>query len=291
MPAAHCANGQLDLAFDVATGATRLHVRTQQPPLRVVRAFASGTKANGRAGAALVHLHNLSGGVLGGDQLRVGARVGQGASALLTSTGSMRIYRHRPGLPTATQINQFQVETEGLLEYLPDSLIPFARSRFCQETTIELTEQAGLFYWEVLGPGRAASGEIFAYDELQIALDITAPDGPIALERVVLDPAQRPLTSLARLGCYRYLATFYICKVGEDAQVWQALEETLDSLAAASSHPGQIVWGISTLVAHGLVIRALSANLQPINQGLPRFWQLAKRTLYNQDAVLPRKVY
>ena len=57
--------GSLRLAFhyDEALQQTRMKVCEQQPPLKVVRAFALPE------GGALVHLHNLSGGVLGGDEL------------------------------------------------------------------------------------------------------------------------------------------------------------------------------------------------------------------------------
>src|SRR4051794_28898387 len=76
--------GHLDLRFRVSAeaGRTVLDVRAQQPPLRVIRAFPID------AGGTLVHLHNISGGVLGDDRLELAVDVGPGAYAQLTSTGA-----------------------------------------------------------------------------------------------------------------------------------------------------------------------------------------------------------
>ena len=80
-------------------------------------------------GAALVHLHNVSGGLLGGDQLGLEVEVGPGAAAQLTTTGSTRLYRSRGDHLCAMQRTNVRVGEEGLLEYVPDPLIPFAGSK------------------------------------------------------------------------------------------------------------------------------------------------------------------
>lgn len=280
-------NGRLHLRF-TATGApvaTRLQVIEQTPPLRVVRAFPIADQA------VLTHLHNVSGGVLGGDQLTLCAEVNAGARAQLTSTGATRVYRHRPGYATATQHTRFQVAAGGLLEYLPDPLIPYAGARYRQVTEIELADDAGLFYWEIITPGREAHNELFAYEDLQLHLNLYGGGRPLALERLHLTPATTTLGSPARLGHYTYLATFYLCRVGVPATTWLALEKELQTLAQCFSEPAKVIWGVSTLAAHGLSVRALSINSRALLTGLPLFWQAAKQALYGQNAVMPRKVY
>jgi urease accessory protein len=251
----------------------------------VIRAFPI------QNGASLVHLHNISGGVLGGDRLELAIQVDDHARAQLTSTGSTRVYRHRELLPPASQVNQFTVGQHGLLEYLPDSIIPFARSRFQQETQIKLAQGAGLFYWEIVAPGREASGEIAQYDLLQFKLDIKAENRPIAIERAKLEPALRPLTSPVRLGDHVYFATFYICRVGLDPSRWEELESQLASKALDLTHPESVLWGVSRLPAHGLTVRALSRSSRAIVQNLPTFWKAAKMALYGESAEMPRKLY
>lgn len=253
--------------------------------MRVVRAFSAAD------GAALVHLHNVSGGVLGGDQLWVEADIKPNARAQITTTGATRIYRQRADKATATQVTRFTVQQGALLEYLPDMLIPFADARYQQTTRIELGPDAGLFYWEVVAPGREAKQELFAYDWLRLDLDIVTAQRPLAVERVQLEPQRRPVTSLVRLGYYRYYSTFYICRVGVTPTRWLTLETQLTALANRLTVPNEVVWGVSTLAAHGLVVRAISRTNRLLTPMLPQFWQLAKQELYQTDAILPRKIY
>jgi len=275
---------ELDFEFNRAAGHTVLAASRQQAPLQVVRAFAL------EDGSALAHLHNVSGGLLGGDRLELRARVGAGGSAQLTTTGATRIYRARERAPDAMQQNQISVDQNALLEYVPDPIIPFAGSRFCQQTTIKLAPGAGLFWWEILAPGREARGELFAYDRMELMMDIWTPNRLIAAERVRLEPRMHAVSSLARLGDYRYWATFYICRVGAGPKLWATAEERLREVAASVSPPGETRWGISTLAADGLVVRCLSRQGRWVLAGLRQIWAAAKSFLYGREAIPPRKV-
>lgn len=280
-------HGRLRLRFEARGDSkqTILAECEQQSPLRIVRAFQLDD------GGSLVHLHNLSGGVLGGDQLDLTVEVGPRAVAQVTSTGAARVYRSRKNAEPAHQRLQFRVEDDGLVEYLPDQLIPFAGSRYRQETRIELGANAGLFWWEIISPGREAHEELFAYELLQLKTSISVLGNPIALEHMRIEPARRSMFSLARLGAYRYFSTFYICRAGVESSRWLELERLLGELAEQLSQPSRMVWGVSPLRAHGVVVRALSVRGREITTRLPDLWRVAKAFLYDREAVLPRKVY
>jgi urease accessory protein len=282
----HRVEGRLKLRFSAdRTRQTQLIVREQRPPLQVIRAFPIST------GGALVHVHNISGGVLGGDQLSLEVDVEPGAHAQLTSTGATRLYRTRPGVPDSKQTGRVTVHEGALLEYLPDPLIPFSGSRYQQQMRIELDSSAGLFWWETVTPGRVAKGEQFAYEQLLLDLRISTQGRLIAFERLKLEPHCRALSSLARLGPYSHFCSFYICRVGLEATHWSNLEKELGALAQELSCPGKVSWGVSTLVAHGLVIRAVSCQERDIPPGLLAFWRAAKQYLYDEEPVPPRKIY
>ncbi len=153
---------RLDFSLDTESGRTLLANSYQEPPLKVVRAFSLPD------GSVLAHLHNVSGGLLGGDHLTQQIAIGDGAKVQLTTTGATRIYRHRSGFAPTTQRNEITVGQGALLEYLPDTTIPFAGARYRQHTSIQLAAGAGLFWWEILAPGREAGGEIFEFDELEV---------------------------------------------------------------------------------------------------------------------------
>jgi urease accessory protein len=274
----------LDFVRDSATGHTILASSHQQPPLKVVRAFPRDD------GSALAHLHNVSGGLLGGDRLALSVRVGHGANVQLTTTGATRVYRPGPSAAEAIQANEIDVAPDALLEYVPDAIIPFAGSRFSQRTTVRLAEDSSLFWWEIVAPGREASGELFACESLEIKTDILARDKIVANERVRLAPRQHAASSPARFGAFRHWATFYICHVGRDPASWLSLENELRQ-AAAMLHPrGRTLWGISTLVADGLVVRCLAERGCDIAPGLDTLWRAAKLALHNTEPILPRKI-
>lgn len=282
----HPAGSLLRLCFadDVATGCTVLSESSCEPPLKVVRAF---TQADG---AALIHLHNVSGGLLGDDRLSLSVRLRENAKVQLTTTGATRIYRAREGAGPAIQTTDISLAGNAFLEYLPDPIIPFEGARYSQRTTIQLAPGAGLFWWEILAPGREAHGELFAYDSVEMNADVSAPGRLIASERVRLEPQKHPLSSPARLGLYQYWATFYICRVGLDAAVWLALEGNLREVAGQFTRPGDSLWGISTIVDHGLVCRGVALRGRDVLFGLHQLWRAAKFALYGTEAVPPRKV-
>jgi hypothetical protein len=99
-----------------------MRVGAQDPPWKVIRAFEQPN------GGALVHLHNVSGGILAGDRLSLHIDVGAGAIAQVTSTSATRLYRHRAGAPDSEQHLSISVAEGAVLEYLPDAIIPFAGS-------------------------------------------------------------------------------------------------------------------------------------------------------------------
>lgn len=262
-----------------------MRVLEAQPPLKVIRAFEADY------GAALVHLHNVSGGVLGGDHLVLRVQVDENARAQVTTTSATRIYRNAADKPPSFQLNEIEVGENAVFELLPDPLIPFAQSSYRQRTQIKLAQGAGLFWWETVAPGREARGERFDYDLLGLEVDIQANGRPIALEYARMEPNARPLASSVRLGQYGYFSTFYVCRVGLPAAQWTALEAELSTLAGELTTAGETLWGVSALVRDGLVVRGLSCEGRNLGSGLLRFWQAARQALYGEVAIPPRKVY
>jgi urease accessory protein len=276
---------RLAFASDEVTGKTALTFSHQDPPLRVVRAFH--TRANG----VMVHLHNVSGGLFGGDDLSLEVRVGKGAEVQLTTTGATRIYRCDPGSTAARQHNEFTISEGALLEYVPDAIIPYAGANFFQHTAIQLYSDAGLFWWEILAPGREARNEIFVFERVQMRTEIAAGDEVISIDRMNLEPDEKPVGSPGRLGSYRYCATFYICKVGVAAETWLELEQHLRMIVPTLPRIDDTLWGISTLKRHGLTVRCLAHQGCDVISGLFSLWDEAKFALYGRRAVRPRKTY
>jgi urease accessory protein len=278
-------SSNLHLSFEAnATGTTMLRVKQQQPPWRVVRGFRTAT------GETLAHVHNLSGGILDRDSLHFQLDLGAGAQAQVTSTGATRIYRSRSAEGLASQRMHVRIAAGAYLEYLPDQLIPFAGSRFEQIARVELEPGASLIWWDRVAPGREASGEIFRFESLTSNFELIADGRPLATERWTLSPLVRRLESIPRLGPFRHFASCYVCRAGEPPPYWKTLEAKLQIIADQLSS-SEILWGVTSLRAHGLVIRGVAINGRALASGLVEFWKAAKWSLCGRVATLPRKVH
>jgi urease accessory protein len=249
----------LKLRFDGA-----LRIQQQDPPWKVIRAFGP-----------LVHLHNVSGGILAGDRLSLDVDVA--ADMQITTTGATRLYRHRAGAEDSEQRTTMIVSEGATLEYLPDPLIPFAGSRHAQRTSISLGRNATLILWEVLA-------NTFAFERLQTSTAIDICGKPALREDYVLQPSTRPLTSLARMAKSTHLTSFMVLAEGQTSALWSIMVDELRKIAPEN-------WGISTLGAGGVIARSLSSTGLHLSSELTALRNAASLLLTGKPALPPRKVY
>ena len=276
---------RLHLVFEPgSSGSTILRIKQQEPPWRVVRGF------DAPSGERLVHLNNVSGGILDADSLDWRVDVTAQAQAQLTTTGATRVYRSRSPERAASMRGIVTIGEGAYLEYLPDQLIPFAGSRFEQSVRVELSRGASLIWWDRVAPGREASDEVFRYDRLASRFELIADEEPVATEQWTLEPRARKLDSNVRLGPFRHFASCYVCRSGEPPTYWRTLENELQNLADELSGP-EVLWGVTSLRAHGLAIRCVAVHEPVLANGLTQMWKAAKWFLCGRVATYPRKIH
>jgi urease accessory protein len=274
---------RLALKFTLDDDVSRMAVLAQEPPWRAIRAFQNSQRQ------ALVHLHNVSGGLLAGDALELSIHARPATRVQVTSVGATRIYRTPPKKSAARLSTHIRVDDGAMLEYLPDVIIPFSGSRFSQSTTVALGGNAGFIGWETVAAGRIASGEEFAFDSLCSAFRIDCETRPLALERYSLTPASGNPRSVARWGRFRYTTTLYVCHTGVAQPRWSDLESQMNQLALLqTTHATR--WGVSTLIAGGVVVRGLAMEAHQVTAGLETFWRHAKQEIWGKPAIMPRKI-
>jgi urease accessory protein len=272
----------LELEFARQSGVTSFRCVRQEPPWKVVRGFPLET------GGSLVHLNNVSGGIFGGDHLRLSARVAPEAEAQITTTGATRVYRPRLQSSEAELFSNFELGRDALLEYLPDALIPFRSARVIQRTAFSLAEGATLFAWDTIAPGRAAAGEFFQYERLKLASEIKVAGRPVLNDRLLLEPQKWTPSAAGVFGTSQYLATFLAIRAGSSSTELRELEASLEVVAHGAECE---FWGVTTLPGHGVFVRGMTDSALGIQAMLRKFWSAAKRLLCNREAVVPRKIY
>lgn len=278
----------LQLEFSRHDERTECRLLEQTPPWKVVRGFER------QGGESLVHLGNVSGGIFGGDRLRLRARLESGAHAMLTTSGATRVYRPREDAPAAILDSEFLLGRDAVLEYLPDPLIPFGGARLRQRTSYALEWGASLLAWDVVAPGRAASGEIFRYRQMKLATEIRVCGQPVLQDRLLFEPHRFRPEAPAALGGYQYMVTFLALRAGASGTEVRQLEQEMAALThdtQTAEDQGGETWASTELPAHGVLVRGLLRSALKIPHRLQGLWDTARHRMCGQTAALPRKTY
>jgi len=150
------ASGESRLAFALRDGQTRLADLYQRDPCRVLFPDAEPGEP---PQAVLV---TTSGGVAGGDRLRMEVTAGPGAHAVVATQAAEKIYRAAPGSDPCRIDVAVAVEAGAVLDWLPQETIVFQGAQLVRRTVAEVSAGGSLLGCEMVVLGRGASGERFA---------------------------------------------------------------------------------------------------------------------------------
>lgn len=214
------------------------------------------------SGVPEVVLTNPGGGTLGGDRLELTVEVGPGARATVCTQGATKVYRGAQ----AVQRTRLGVGEGGVLEHVPHHVIPFAASRWRQETVIDLAPDARLLAWEAFSAGRLARGERFAFAGLASRTLLLRGGAPVAVDGCELVGGGEPF------GGWAYLATAYVVAPGDLGALAEELHELLAARGPATSAstgtprwdvPGAQLLGSASTPQEGVLCARLLAASAP----------------------------
>ena len=197
---------QLVLENDHDKNKTVIKEQYSQAPLYTQRALYYDT-AN--PSMAYLFLISSSGGILQDDRYQVDVLLQNGAMANITTQGATRIYKMDSGF--AVQDMNITVGDGCYLELVPDQIIPYKNSRYCQRVNITVSDDATLVYSELVTPGRVAMGELFDYDICYLKTVAKDKSGKLKLiDTSVLRPKEQNLQAMGLLGDSTVFGTIYI---------------------------------------------------------------------------------
>lgn len=129
---------------------------------------------------------NSGGGYVEGDGSYFFGRLEKDTRALFTTTASGKFYKCLSCLET-TEVVEFDVGENALLEYLPDEAIPYAFSRSRRSIKINLQKSSRLFATDMVSAGRVHYGrEIFKFDALRSSFEIMLEGKRLAQDKVIV---------------------------------------------------------------------------------------------------------
>lgn len=245
---------------------TVLGERRQRFPLRTtVPLYLDGVDT----GMAFVYVQNPTGGVFAGDALDLRVAVGPGARVHVTTQSATKVYRMDGG--HAVQDLRFSVSEGAYLEYLPDALIPQAGADFAQTTQVDLEHGASFIGAELVAPGRAASGERFAYERVRLRTVVRRDGRELCVDSLDLRPARSAPAQSGLLGEHDYVASLLVVAPEDDAE---ALAARLDAALVADPD----VMGASGALpnAAGALVRILAGSAPATRRALAGAWRSAR---------------
>jgi urease accessory protein len=211
-------------------------------PLRLLCPRAGGD-------AAWIVTSSFGGGLVDGDALALEVEIDAGATAVVTSQASTKIYKG-----TSSQRTAVRVRGDGRAIVVPDPVVPFRDARFAQVTTIALDAASSLVFGDVLTAGRIAYGERWSAAALDLTLALEVAGARVLHDRVVLgDDAAR------RMRRFEAIATAIVLgpAVREHAPAALAL--------AAPAHPGaRVVVAGSPLGDGGAMLRIAGERVEDV---------------------------
>lgn len=266
-------DGALSLRFERRGSATVLARCRYTLPLQVLAPLAL------EEGTAVVSILNPTGGLLGGDRLRIDVDVGPGAHACLTTPSATKVYRTE-GEP-ASQVVAMRLAAGAIVEWVPDHTIPFAGSAFTQTLSAELGEGARLILVDAFAAGRVARGEAWGFALLDSTLSIRDTRGLLLHDRLRL-AGPGAWGGLGFAEGHPYFAT--IVAVAGDGL--EKFEETVGSALGPGSG---VEAGVAILPRRGALVRCLAPSAPVLTAAIDAIWSAARGRVLGAPVLVLRK--
>lgn len=258
-------DGFLSLDFAQIENRTILTRSRFRSPLQV---FQPVELDGGRC--AYTSILNPSGGLVGGDRLILDARLGPGSHVLMTTPSATRIYRSLG--PSAVQIVRIDVGPEAVLEWMPETLIPYGGSRFEQQFDIQIDSSSRLIFWDAFSAGRVARGERWQFSSLSNAICINVSGGGSVRERYCIEPGKSKPTDRGLGEKWDYFASFYV--IGGGKKKAPDLVNSLTSIL--DRFKGRLLGGVSELSIDGIVIRLAAKSAVDLLEVQNALWKFVR---------------
>jgi urease accessory protein len=272
--------GTLELALARRNGTTRVEHQYQRAPLHTYQPIHLDTNL---PEMAFVFVQQFGDGFVDGDRCQIGIECGPDAMVHVTTQAATNLYRAERNF--AAQLVELRLSRGGVLEFLPDPVVPFRGSRFFQRTRLTADPDSTAILAEVLLPGRVARGEMHAYELYRAEVEAYRPDGTLLfVDTLRFCPSElEGRQSLALLGASDVVATLHIVSQ-------RATPEELVELLRQLSPSGDVLTGVSELPnGCGVSVRFLGPTSKAVRAALKDAWNAARLTLLDAPAPDLRK--
>lgn len=230
-----------------------------------------------------VLLHNSAGGFVEGDAAELHVLAEPGTRSLFTTTAASKFYKCEAA-ETSYDVVSFSVGEEALLEYLPDEVIPFAKSRIERTTRVALHASSRLFASDVISAGRVGygAGELFAFASMRSQFEVQINGRIVVLDRLVACEPEN-VAALSRLwGGHRHLATVAAYAPSLPYSLVEQVQERCEALVGRCEAGATMVEGV-------IFVRVLAEQVWQAHEAVYRIWETVRPVIGGKLAHPIRK--
>jgi urease accessory protein len=242
--------GTANLKLSCAGSNTVLERVFATSPVKLFSTSARGT-------SCWIYAATLGGGFVGGDEVRMSLEVGAGATALLTTQASTKVYR---SLKPARQTISGRVEDAALLAVVPDPVVCFADADFSQDQTYWLAPLGNIVVVDWMTSGRQASGERWMFERYASRIRIERDGTLIVFDSITLEHERESV--VARMGRFNVCATVIINGPRLEEAAAGIVAETAGMPVRASA---DLVESASR-IRGGVLVRAMGASVEQVGR-------------------------
>lgn len=278
-------HGVIQMEIKQERGRSIISSLRQQMPLR-----ASNPLYPTDTGTVCCYIMNPAAGLLQGDRHSILVRVKSGSRGVILGQGATKVFR-APQAMLSRQYTTLVVEPGARLEYLPETVIPFAEACFLSRTNLLIAKEASAFFWEITAPGRAACKELFAYTLVDQQTNIFLEKELIYSDRFRLEPAAVPAElqtwhkPLGLLHGCSHMGTFWAIDPRLDPEMLYLLRrQTEEECGIIEQIAGRYKVLMSGTVCGNNVFcfRALGHSAETVQNAFKEVWKILRLRLYNE---------
>lgn len=229
------------------------------------------------------YIVNVGGGYLDGDRYKMNFNIDSNAKVILTSQGATKIYKTLND--HVEQYQTFNIKDNGYAEYVGDPIIAFENAKFYQHNTFNLSQNAALFYTDILTPGYSKADKTFSYTYMHLLNEVYVDDTLVVFDNMLLDPKKNNVNDIGYMENYTHLGSCYFIHP-------QVNQKFIDNVYDQIKHFQQEYdcrFGITQLPTHGFTIRILSNKTQVIEKILTTLQSYVLKQIFDRDLDFLRK--
>lgn len=254
------------LTFEKVCEKTHLTDNFSQYPAMVIHPIYLDEK---NPGLPYILLSTTSGGIVQGDRHEYKFTLGEEAEAVITEAAATKIYKMV--FNYASKFTDIFLSKNSRLEYVPQEIIAYERSRWYQCTTFHVQESSKFLYSEIICPGRIAhNNEFWDFDAFFSKLIIEENGRLILFDSAAYSKKEKPVIETLLAGNTFMLNTYWFSKKANTFKE----ELSFDGVFGGST---EMPFG------KGIVIKALSKDLDLLKRFQHRVWNTFRNAEAGND--------